>query len=100
MSKPKAIVLAAMVVVGGYVTLWLTRRAPPAHVTGSENVPLASGGSAQENIVDRRAAAKDLEEHEKEFINSLPPDKRAEFKWALQRWGNTDLKRRGAGGAH
>ena len=94
---------AAIVVFGGYmICIWLARRTPLVHENAlfHKGASLGSTGPDPENLVDRRAATKDLEEHEQEFLNALPPDKRAEAKWALQRWGNTDLKKRGAGGAH
>lgn len=54
--------------------------------------------SSDSNIGNRGAAAKHLEEREEELLKSLPPDKRAEAKWALQKWGTTDLSKGGGTG--
>ncbi len=66
--------------------------------TSSDNSVLG-GQSTKENFETDRAEMKSRADRERELINSFPPNERADTKWMLQHWGNTDLANRGKGGA-
>ena len=92
------IVVAALIILGSGGAFWFIRHASQTQVDRSVTPAVVGVDSSDSKIGNRGAAAKHIEEREEELLKSLPPDKRAEAKWALRKWGNADLSKGGGTG--
>jgi hypothetical protein len=108
MSKRRAVGIALFLIgLAASVQIWLSRRHAKAIPSNSptQNSTAAKGSTASERHSPQSFPTNDdtetenYEAAERRYLLSIPPEKRAEAKWTLQRWGKTDLANRGRGGA-